>query len=196
MQQLLDCDTNNDGCDGGWMYKAYKYTSQNGIMHYDDYPYKGKSNSDNCLYNETRVAFKNVGMVQEKNLGNNELKALLNKQPVGVGIYTNGNFQFYKTGVMTEDFLECSDPKFQVNHGVMVVGYGKTKADEKMSHWCEEYWIIRNSWGTKWGENGFFRLCADHTGDEKVPYGTCQLNRFPTYPTMEAHPIETEMFVE
>lgn len=61
------------------MYKAYMYTSQNGIMHYDDYPYKGKSNSDNCLYNETRIAFKNVGMIQEKNLGNNELKALLNK---------------------------------------------------------------------------------------------------------------------
>ena len=51
-------------------------------------------------------------MVQEKNLDNNELKALLNKQPIGFGIYTNGNFQFYKTGVMNEDFLECSDPKF------------------------------------------------------------------------------------
>jgi|LauGreDrversion4_2_1035121.scaffolds.fasta_scaffold371443_1 C1A family cysteine protease len=92
MQQLLDCDLDNDGCDGGWMYKAYKYTSQNGIMYYDDYPYKGVSDHEKCLYNKTRTAFKNGGMVQEKNLRNNELKAILNKQPVGVGIYTNGNF--------------------------------------------------------------------------------------------------------
>ncbi len=110
MQQLIDCDTENDGCDGGWMYKGYTYTSKAGIMFYDDYPYKGHANQEKCLYNETRVAFKNGGMVQEKNLGNNELKALLNRQPVGVGIFTNNNFQFYKSGIMTEDFLECSSP--------------------------------------------------------------------------------------
>ena len=65
MQQLLDCDMSDAGCDGGWMYKAYKYTAEKGIMHYDDYPYKSAADHQKCLYNQTRVAFKNVGMVQE-----------------------------------------------------------------------------------------------------------------------------------
>ncbi len=40
MQQLLDCDDSNDGCSGGWMYKAYAYTAEHGIMAYNDYQYK------------------------------------------------------------------------------------------------------------------------------------------------------------
>ena len=39
MQQLVDCDRSNDGCDGGWMYKAYNYTSYYGLMAFDEYPY-------------------------------------------------------------------------------------------------------------------------------------------------------------
>ena len=49
--------------------------------------------------------FKNVGMKQEKSMSNDALKSILMKQPVGVGIYTNGQFQFYKSGVMTEETL-------------------------------------------------------------------------------------------
>lgn len=70
-------------------------------------------------------------MVQEKPLNNDELKAIVNKQPVGVGIFTNDKFKFYKEGVLTEEFLNCSDPKENVNHGVAVVGFGKTKEGEK-----------------------------------------------------------------
>lgn len=95
--------------------------------------------------------------------------------------------------MLTEEFLECSDPKNTVNHGVAVVGYGKTKGDEQMSHWCEQYWVVRNTWGTRWGENGFFKLCMDGAGTKGTPYGTCQINRFPTYPTMEPHPIDYEI---
>jgi KDEL-tailed cysteine endopeptidase len=196
MQQLLDCDNLNDGCDGGWMYKAYNYTRTNGIMLYDDYPYKMSADHSKCLYNSSRELFRNGGMIQEKNIDNKALKAIVSRQPVGVGIRSNSNFQFYKTGIMTEEFLNCSDPnQGAVNHGVAVVGYGKTKGDEKMSHWCEEYWIVRNTWGTNWGENGFVKLCMDGYGSAAMPYGICQLNRYPTYPTMENHPVEVELLV-
>ena len=195
MQQLLDCDLSNDGCDGGWMYKAYNYTSVYGMMDFNDYPYKVSSNHSRCLYNSTRTTFKNKGMIQEKNMDNEDLKAIVARQPVGVGIYTNKNFMFYKKGILTEEFLDCSDPSEPVNHGVTLIGYGRTKGDENMSQWCDEYWVVRNSWGEKWGENGFFKLCMDNTGSDLVPYGTCQINRFPTYPTMEPHPIEKEILV-
>lgn len=192
MQQLLDCDKSNDGCDGGWMYKAYAYTSTHGLMDYDGYAYKGVADHNKCLFDEKKVMFKNVGMKQEKSLSNDALKAILMKQPVGVGIFTNSNFQFYKSGVMTEETLKCSSPDNSVNHGVTVVGYGKSAtAEEKKA--CEEYWVVRNSWGSKWGEEGFFKLCMDGTGAKSQPYGICQLNRFPTYPTMDAHPVETEI---
>lgn len=133
MQQLLDCDTGNDGCEGGWMYKAYDYTRTHGMMLDKDYPYTVSANHSKCKYNQTKTIFNNVGMVQEKNMANDDLKALVAKQPIGVGIFTSTNFQFYKTGVLTEEFLECSDPKNDVNHGVTVIGYGLTKGDDTMS---------------------------------------------------------------
>lgn len=86
---------------------------------------------------------------------------------------------------MTEEFLKCSDPAPAVNHGVAVIGYGKVIKGEKAVGWCSEYWIVRNTWGTNWGDNGFFKLCMDETGSSQIPYGICQLNRFPTYPTMQ-----------
>lgn len=134
-------------------------------------------------------------MVQKSDLSNAELKALVTKQPVGVGIYTSSKFQFYKDGVMTEEFLDCSDPYKSVNHGVTVVGFGALKEGDKGSEWCDEYWIVRNSWGAKWGEQGFFKLCMDDAGQEYVPYGICQLNRYPTYPTMRETKVEMELFI-
>lgn len=118
-------------------------------------------------------------------LSNLDLKLIVARQPVAVGILTNDKFMFYESGILTEDFLKCSSGKEQVNHGVSVVGFGRTKYDDDLSEYCEEYWIVKNTWGPRWGEKGFFRLCMDGTGSKKVPYGTCQINRYPTYPTMD-----------
>lgn len=85
---------------------------------------------------------------------------------------------------MTEEFLKCSSPRWSVNHGVNIVGYGKVDNNDRVRGWCNEYWIIRNSWGENWGEEGFFRLCMDDAGKEDKPYGACLVNLFATYPTM------------
>ena len=76
----------------------------------------------------------------------------------------------YSDGILTENYLKCSSSDLQINHGVLLVGYGSTgdssgESDLAMGTKCESYWIIRNSWGSKWGQDGFFKLCADGLGD-------------------------------
>jgi Papain family cysteine protease len=90
----------------------------------------------------------------------------------------------YKEGVVTEDYMGCSSPNNEVNHSVTVVGYGKVEYGNKVRAWCSEYWLVRNSWGTNWGEQGFFRVCMDGVGDKKTPLGTCLINKYAAYPTM------------
>jgi len=88
---------------------------------------------------------------------------------------------YYKKGVMTAEDCDahCSDPnKREVNHAVTIVGYGKSERAG-----CEEYWLIKNSWGTHWGEDGHFRFCADRVGPH-AEFGQCQLNSFIMWPSM------------
>ena len=72
--------------------------------------------------------------------------ALHNVGPVTVGIdATNKIFQLYKTGIITI-------PGNDVNHGVVAVGYGREND--------LDFYKLRNSWGSIWGEDGYFRIQA------------------------------------
>mmetsp|Transcript_3407 Transcript_3407/g.3366 ORF Transcript_3407/g.3366 Transcript_3407/m.3366 type:complete len:123 (+) Transcript_3407:897-1265(+) len=114
------------------------------------------------------------------------MKKAVAKQPIGVGMNANFILQFYGHGVVTEKFLWCSNPKVEVNHGITIIGYGKVNdKDLVMLGHCSEYWIIKNSWGKDWGEKGLFRLCMDGAGDWMTPMGTCHVNKYATWPTME-----------
>jgi len=67
----------------------------------------------------------------------------------------------YKSGTLHPKDCRCNDPDRQeVNHAVVIVGYGKSERKD-----CENFWKIRNSWGSDWGEDGFFNLCADKYED-------------------------------
>jgi C1A family cysteine protease len=65
-----------------------------------------------------------------------------------------------------------------------VIGYGKNKYGEAARAWCEEYWIVKNSWGVEWGEKGYFRICMDKMGRASENMGTCMMNKYVIYPTM------------
>jgi hypothetical protein len=94
--------------------------------------------------------------------------------------------------------LRCSDTRDEVNHGILIVGYGSTsrklgrheRAEYVYGDSCEEYWIVRNSWGSDWGEDGFFKLCADGPGSEETPLGTCLINKYAVWPTWDANDID------
>ncbi len=86
-----------------------------------------------------------------------DLKAAVSKQPVSVVIDAS-DWQLYKSGI-----FECGETKKgQINHAVLLVGYD------------EEAWIVKNSWGNKWGEEGYIRLRMGNT---------CGIIFEATYPT-------------
>jgi C1A family cysteine protease len=93
------------------------------------------------------------------------LKAAVAKQPVSVAVDASGrNFQFYFGGIFSGF---CSR---NLNHGVTIVGYGEDSGIE--------YWIVKNSWGSKWGEDGYIKLKRGST-DER---GECGINMQASYP--------------
>lgn len=122
-------------------------------------------------------------------VSNERLKELVSKQPVAVAMYVSGMLASYHKGILTEDYLKCSDATNSVTHGVVLVGYGEVSASDNARAWCSEYWVLKNSWGQQWGENGFFRVCMDVLGQKQTPYGTCLINKFALYPTVD--PIQS-----
>lgn len=93
------------------------------------------------------------------------------KQPISIAINSNSlAFYQYKSGVLDTD--KCGP---RVNHAVNIVGFGTDQATGK------PYWIIKNSWGSGWGENGFIRIKRDTTNGG---VGICGINKLVSYPTL------------
>lgn len=176
------------------MYQGFAYVSQEGQQRKLDYPqaYSQRSTLKCEADHSKAVHMKDIGYVEHDGRTNEELKELLQTQPVSVGIYTTGMLAAYKSGVVTDEFLHCSYKDREVNHGVVLVGYGKVTSKDRVRGRCKEYWVIRNSWGSSWGEHGFFRMCADGTGSKKLPVGMCLVNRYTTWPTMNKADIDPD----
>ncbi|XP_059657794.1 vignain-like [Cornus florida] len=165
-QELVDCESDNQGCNGGLMENAYEFIKQNGgITAEKIYPYKARDgNCDASKMNSPVVMIdghENVPINDENAL----MKAVAN-QPVSVAIDAGGsNLQFYSEGVYTGD---CGK---ELDHGVAIVGYGTTVDGTK-------YWIVKNSWGTEWGEQGYIRMQRGIDAEE----GICGIAMEASYP--------------
>ena len=135
------------------MYEAYEYVQRYGILLEQDYvgykQHQGQCDSDQVRKN---WHFKNTGMEEVDGMSNEEMKHVLMRQPMGAGIFAPGIMQSYNKGILTEEYLHCSKGSKEVNHGITVVGFGTTTSTDDVRGVCEEYWIIRNSWGANWGE--------------------------------------------
>ncbi|KAJ8749234.1 hypothetical protein K2173_018711 [Erythroxylum novogranatense] len=186
-QELVDCDTKgeDEGCQGGLMDDAFKFIIQNkglttetnyvtGTKHHQD------TSAEDSLGRTARTHKKPLwlkdfvvpGVVPqitgyEDVPANNEsalMKAVAN-QPVSVAIDAGDfSFQFYQSGIFTG---ACGK---QLDHGVAVVGYGETNGTK--------YWLVKNSWGTQWGEQGYIRMQKDVSTKE----GLCGIAMQPSYP--------------
>lgn len=166
-QQLVDCSKNddNDGCNGGFMDFAFIYLFNHYFCLSSDYPYKGVDGI--CKYDDCKR--KGIHAVTgHKAVTPNQTKALkeaLNSGPVSVAVEANNSaFKNYKGGIINSD---CGE---NLDHGVTAVGYG---VDEKQG----EYFIVRNSWGTTWGESGYFKIGTGNEGKG----GVCGILTDPSY---------------
>ncbi|XP_021725065.1 probable cysteine protease RD19D [Chenopodium quinoa] len=169
-QQLVDCDHKCDaskktecdsGCRGGLMTNAYNYLMEaGGLEEEKSYPYNGKQGK--CQFDPDKVAVK-VENFSTIPVDEEQIAAyLVHHGPLAVGL--NAVFmQTYIGGVSCP--LICG--KRMINHGVLLVGYG-AKGYSILRFGYKPYWIIKNSWGTKWGEDGYYKLCRGH--------GMCGMN--------------------
>ena len=193
VQQLLDCNTeDNYGCGGGWMYEGFQYVSDVGILkrsNYRDFERHQAKCQFSKDYLHSEAALTGIGFIEHDGRTNDQMRELIAKQPIGAGMVTTGMLNSYSTGILTEKFLHCSNENWEVNHGVLIVGYGQTEPEKPGNRvysnvQCNHYWIIRNSWGSDWGEHGFMKLCADGVGSKETPLGTCLINKYSVWPTM------------
>jgi C1A family cysteine protease len=146
-QQLVDCDHNGDqGCNGGLMDQAFQYlVNAGGIESDSDYKYTARDGS--CKFSKAKVAVKLSGF-EDISQNEEQIAAALNAHgPLSIAVNANP-FQFYSGGVLEVDEESC-DPQ-ALDHGVTLVGYGSEDG--------KDYWIIKNSWGAGWGEEGYIRL--------------------------------------
>jgi C1A family cysteine protease len=183
-QQLVDCDSLNLGCNGGWMNYAFQYAAEYGIEKRLEYANSYSATEEECLLNQTNDKFFNYGAQDDYYISNSKLKSNIARQPITVAVYANTAFAYYESGIMMEPFMDCSNGLLEANHAIVAIGYGTVPDGDPAFGLCSEYWIIKNSWSMDWGEQGIARLCMDGAGEETTPYGICHINSFTSWPVM------------
>jgi len=164
-QELVDCSKQygNNGCNGGLMNLAFDYILDHKIHNSQDYPYAGRD--QHCKTDAIGEGSYSISGCVKANATIDGLIEAIAVQPVSVAFHVTNGFMFYHGGVYNPWFC-IGEP----NHGVLAVGYNKT---DKVP-----FYIVKNSWGGHWGENGFFRIAM---GKDK---GTCKIagNGYNYYP--------------
>jgi C1A family cysteine protease len=165
-QQLVDCDSSCSGCSGCYPYVAMQYTAQYGLETEAQYPYEGQT--DSCEYSTDQAYITNSDYQQVTSDDPNQLMAALVNQPVSVGVEADQNvWQFYSSGVISQG---CGD---QIDHAVLAVGYEVYNGVQAF--------IVKNSWGTSWGVQGYVYLSTD--GTQNGGAGVCGILSMPVVPT-------------
>eukprot|EP00825_Cyclidium_porcatum_P037131 TRINITY_DN403_c0_g1_i1.p1 TRINITY_DN403_c0_g1~~TRINITY_DN403_c0_g1_i1.p1 ORF type:complete len:313 (+),score=66.65 TRINITY_DN403_c0_g1_i1:272-1210(+) len=144
-QQLVDCSGayGNQGCEGGWMDYAFQYVEAKGITTEAKYPYVGVDES--CKVDGGDFKVKTHTDVTKADCTG--MLTALAIEPVSVAVDAE-NWSFYSSGI----FSNCGD---SLDHGVLLVGYNAE----------DNYYIVKNSWGASWGEQGYIRLAATNLAD-------------------------------
>eukprot|EP00823_Brevimastigomonas_motovehiculus_P005018 TRINITY_DN346_c0_g1_i1.p1 TRINITY_DN346_c0_g1~~TRINITY_DN346_c0_g1_i1.p1 ORF type:complete len:534 (+),score=105.32 TRINITY_DN346_c0_g1_i1:37-1638(+) len=183
-EDIVSCDTNYaQGCNGGFAYLGGKYMKDFGIREESCFPYKAGSGtpspcSERCV-NGTSWKASDYGYIGGYLGAGNEanmMQEIYEHGPISVSVLMGADLLHYKSGIYTPVDLpaELTDKIGweKTNHAVGIVGWGVDAAK------AQKYWIVRNSWGSSWGEQGYFKVIrgtdAQHIESAGV-FITCNL---------------------
>ncbi|TDH08206.1 hypothetical protein EPR50_G00094890 [Perca flavescens] len=151
-QNLVDCSRSYGtyGCSGAWMGNAYDYVVNNGLQSTNTYPYTSVDTQP-CYY-DSRLAVAHIKDYRFLPKGDEQAlaDAVATIGPITVALDADhSSFLFYSSGIYDEPACNSNN----LSHAVLLVGYG--------SEGGQDYWIIKNSWGSSWGEGGYMRMVRD-----------------------------------
>ncbi|CAA9988176.1 knowpain-3 [Plasmodium knowlesi strain H] len=164
-QEMVDCSFKNNGCDGGLIPRAFEdMIEMGGLCKGKEYPYVDTT-PELCYIDRCKKKYKVTAYVEVPQVRFKEAIKFLG--PISVSINANDDFTYYEGGLFDGS---CS---ISPNHAVILVGYGMEAMYDAMSRQYEKryYYLLRNSWGEKWGENGYMKIQTDEFGLLK----TCDL---------------------
>lgn len=166
-QNIVDCDGSDDGCNGGLPSSALQWSHRNGgVASESAYPYTARDGS--CRRGVAKIIH-NAGYQRISENENQIAQALAKYGPLSIAVDANG-FNGYHGGVLQNP--SCSSTG--LNHAINIVGYGSSP---------QQYWMVRNSWGTSWGEHGYIRMARGN-----CQCGLCRQVVTPTGVTVSGSP--------
>jgi len=160
-EQITQCDSTSQGCNGGWTEHAYDYVKKAGGLELDSaYPYTSyQGTTGTCKADKTKFKLTVSGYTTIN--GESAMTSFMQGTgPLSVCLDAS-KWNSYKGGVVTS----CGQ---RVDHCVQAVGVDTAAS--------EPYWLVRNSWGTSWGEAGYIRLLWNKN--------TCNIKSDPTWVTV------------
>jgi len=162
-QQCLSCDGESEGCDGGWMSTCFAHLRNRNLCSEQEWPYS--ASDEPCTEGKCNgLTWEISGHVD---IPQNDCQGIDNADdegPVSIAVDAS-SMQFYSSGIIKPG-LFCGDKFDNLNHGIAV--YGEKVAGEATPHW-----ITKNSWGGRWGEQGYCRFKIGNT------CGICQAASYP-----------------
>jgi len=150
-QQIVSCDTTDSGCDGGNPSTAYEYVESTvgGLEPSKDYPYTSGTTETNGVCaskaKDETIDITSWSIVSQTAKGESNMLKQIEKSPISICVDAT-IWQTYVSGIITSK----SDCGIALDHCVQAVGYNSKK----------KYWIVRNSWGTDWGNDGYIYVQA------------------------------------